>query len=475
LTVGTPVGHPRKGSVVRTSATREHRTVPVRFTDYSVPNPGIRALFTVDSHWQRWLDVEAALARAEADIGVVPPDAAQAIAAAARLDQLDPARIRAGVASMGHPLMPLVTELSRVVGDEYGGWVHWGATTQNITQTGDTLLLRDAHGILLALLRRVLAAAANLAERGATMAMAGRTHGQHAVPVTFGFKAAVWIDELLRHLDRLHGCEPKVFVAMLGGAAGTFASLGAEGPRVQARLAERLGLRPMEVPSRSIADSLAEYVCVLALLAGTAGKIGRDLFSLMQTEYGEVLEPALPTDVGSSTMPHKRNPKLSQDIVSIGAQIRALVPLALEAMHQDHEVDGAYTSMLDDAVSRACILAGDQLVRLALVLEGLHLDPRRMRANLGLTGGLIVSEAVMLALGRVIGRQEAHRIVAEAAKRAAAGEGTFAALLNANEQITAYLSPADIDTLLDPTRHLGLSAEIANTAARRARDAVSGS
>ncbi|WP_433064313.1 lyase family protein [Dactylosporangium sp. CS-033363] len=448
---------------------------PSRFTDDSVPETGIRKLFTTTGHWQRWLDVEAALALAEADAGVVPPDAAEAIAAAARLEELDKRRIRAGIAATGHPLMPLITELSRVLGDDYGGWVHWGATTQNITQTGDALLLRDAHQRLLALLGRVLAAAGDLAGRGAEMPMAGRTHGQHAVPVTFGFKAAVWIDELLRHVARLRRCEPAVFVAMLGGAVGTHAALGADGPRVQARLAERLGLWPMDVPARSASDGLAEYVCVLAMLGGTGGKIGRELYSLMQTEYGEVLEPALPGDVGSSTMPHKRNPKLSQDMMTISAQIRALVPQALEAMHQDHEADGAYTAMLDDAVGRACVLAGDQLARLAVVLEGLELDPERMRANLDLTGGLIVSEAVMLALGKVIGRQEAHRVVSEAAHRAAAGEGTFAALLDTDPRVTTYLTAGDLAALLDPTRHLGLSAELARAGAQRARAAVQGS
>lgn len=448
---------------------RSRPTAPVRFTDDSVPEPGIRALFTTAGHWQRWLDVEASLALAEADLGVVPPDAAEAIVAAAHLDRLDETRIRAGIAVTGHPLMPIVTELTRVVGHEYGGWVHWGATTQNITQTGDTLLLREAHRILLELLGDVLTGAADLAERGADLAMAGRTHGQHAVPVTFGFKVAVWIDELLRHVERLRRCEPAVFVAMLGGAVGTFASLGADGPRVQARLAQRLGLRVMDVPSRSIADALAEYVCVLGLLTGTGGKIGRELYSLMQTEYGEVLEPARPGDVGSSTMPHKRNPKLSQDIVTISAQVRALVPQALEAMHQDHEADGAYTAMLDDAVSRSCVLAGDQLCRIAVVLDGLELDPDRMRSNLDLTGGLIVSEAVMLALGRVIGRQDAHRVVADAAHRAAAGEGTFAALLNTDERVTPYLDGTDLAKLLDPARHLGLAADIARHTARRAR------
>src|SRR6185295_17191686 len=182
------------------------------------------------------------------------------------------ARIDEGFRRTGHTLVPLVWELGRVVGEPHGGWVHWGATTQNITQTGDLLVLRQAHAIILRQIGEILSAMADLAERTADMPMAGRTHGQHAVPVTFGFKVAVWIDELLRHVERLRHCEPTVFVAMIGGAVGTFASLGADGPRVQARLAERLGLRAMEVPSRSIADSLAEYVCVLALIAGTGGK-----------------------------------------------------------------------------------------------------------------------------------------------------------------------------------------------------------
>src|SRR3954465_12283926 len=168
-----------------------------------VADPGIRALYRIDNRWQAWLDVEVALAQAQAELDIIPKEAAEAIAAAARLDLLDRKRIDEGFARTGHTIVPLVWELSRIVGEPYGGWVHWGATTQNITQTGDTLLLREAHHTLLELLGDVLSAAAGLAERGAALAMAGRTHGQHAVPVTFGFKVAVWIDELLRHVDRL--------------------------------------------------------------------------------------------------------------------------------------------------------------------------------------------------------------------------------------------------------------------------------
>src|ERR1700681_1040344 len=186
-----------------------------------VTDPGIRALYQLENRWQARLDVEVALAQTQAELGIIPAYAAEAIAAKARLALMDRARIDEGFARTGHTIVPLVWELGRIVGEPHGGWVHWGATTQNITQTGDLLVLRQAHAIFLRQIGEVLSAMADLAERTADMPMAGRTHGQHAVPATFGYKVAVWIDELGRHVDRLQGCEGRVFVAMLGGGAGT--------------------------------------------------------------------------------------------------------------------------------------------------------------------------------------------------------------------------------------------------------------
>jgi 3-carboxy-cis,cis-muconate cycloisomerase len=350
--------------------------------------------------------------------------------------------------------------------------VHWGATTQNITQTGDLLVLRQAHGVFLGLIGETLTAMADLAERAADMPLPGRTHGQHAVPATFGYKVAVWIDELLRHVERFRQAAPRMFVAMLGGGAGTFASLGNQGPPVQAGIGKQLGFGTMTVPSRALGDHLAENICLLGMLAATCGKIGREIYTLMKTEFGEVEEPVPPGTVGSSTMPQKRNPKLCQDVIAASAEIRALVPLGLEAMQTEHEADRTTSLMMDSAESRACIATGDMLSRLAEIMRGLRLDPQRMRTNLDLGSGLIMAEAVMLKLGTTMGRQHAHDVVYDAAQAAAVEGRRFADLLASDPRVTALLDKAAIDRLLDPTQYTGLCADMAHEGAARARRAA---
>ena len=439
-----------------------------------VSDPGIRALYRLENRWQAWLDVEAALARAQAELGIIPAAAAEAIAKAAHYSLMDRARLDEGFARTGHTLVPLVWELSRVTGDEHGGWVHWGATTQNITQTGDLLVLRQAHRVFFRLIGEALAAMADLAERGADMPIAGRTHGQHAVPATFGYKVAVWIDELLRHVERMQQAAPRLFIAMLGGGAGTYASLGKMGPPVQQGIGRLLGFGSMTVPSRAIGDHLGENICLLGLLAATCGKIGREIYTLMKTEFGEVEEPVPPGTVGSSTMPQKRNPKLCQDIIAAAAEVRSLVPLALEAMTTEHEADRTTSLMFDSAEARACIAMGDILARLGEIMRGLRLDPARMRANLDLGGGLIMAEAVMLDLGAALGRQHAHDVVYDSAMAAAEQGVSFGGLLTADPRVTAHMTPDAIVRLLDPTAYTGLCSEMAREGAARARAAVPG-
>ena len=437
-------------------------------TSLRIEDPGVRALFSEAARFQSWLDVEAALAQAQAELGVIPEAAAREITRKAHLKYLDLAAVRAGLAKTGHPLVPLVWELDRACDGDAGGYVHWGATTQNVTQTGQLLQVRRAHAIFLRQLATILATLADLAERTKDVLLPGRTHGQHAVPATFGFKVAVWIDELGRHVERLRGCEDRVFVAMLGGGAGTLASLGEAGLATQEKMAARLGMRPMPVPARTIGDHQAEYVALLGMLAATCSKIGREIYTLMKQEFGEVEEPVPPGTVGSSTMPQKRNPKLSQDIVAAAAEIRALVPLALEAMQTEHEADRTTSIMMGRAVVQACELTGDVLQRMIALFEGLQVFPERMRANLDLSGGLIMAEALMLELGRQIGRQRAHDAVYEAAQASVTQSRPFREMLAADPHVSAGLTPAQIEALLDPAHYAGLCSRFAERGAATA-------
>ena len=438
-------------------------------TSFRVPDPGIAALFEQDARWQAWLDVEAALAKAEAELGMIPEAAAEEIVKKCDLSLFDRNRLTEGFTRTGHTLVPLVWELSRLCDGDAGNYVHWGATTQNITQTGDLLQLRKAHRIYLNQLSQIFTALAKLADKSKDMALPGRTHGQHAVPATYGLKVAIWIDEFARHTERLRQCEPRVFQALLGGAAGTVASFGDEGLDVQARLAAHLDMPAMQVPARSIMDHLVEHVMLLGLLAATCGKFGYEIYTGMKQEFGEVEEPISPGTVGSSTMPQKRNPHLSQDVMAYAAQIRTMVPLAMESVMTEHEANRQTSLMMRYAEREVCTLMGDTLERVRLLAEGLVLKPERMRANLDLTDGLIMAEPMMLALGEYVGRQEAHDIVYDAAQEAAVGDKTFIELLSADKRVTGHLSTGQIEKLLDPTAYTGLCAKMAAEQADRAR------
>src|SRR5438309_11698627 len=438
-------------------------------TSLRIDDLGVRPLFTEAARFQSWLDVEAALAQAQAELGIIPDGAAREITRKAHLSYLDLAAVRAGLARTGHPLVPLVWELDRACEGDAGGYVHWGATTQNVTQTGQLLQVRRAHAIFLRQLATILTTLADLAERTKDAVLPGRTHGQHAVPATFGFKVAVWIDGLCRHVERLRGCEGRVFVAMLGGGAGTLASLGAPGLATQEKMAARLGLRAMPVPARTIGDHQAEYVLLHGMLAATCSKIGREIYTLMKQEFGEVEEPVPAGTVGSSTMPQKRNPKLSQDIIAAAAQIRALVPLALDAMQTEHEADRATSIMMSRALVQACELTGDMLQRMIALFAGLQVFPERMRANVEPSGGVIMAEALMLELGKQIGRQRAHDAVYDAAQASVTQSRSFREMLAADPHVSARLTTPQVDALLDPARYTGLCRQFAERGAAMAR------
>lgn len=432
----------------------------------------ISDLFEESAVFQAYLDIEAALAKAQAEQGIIPKSAASKIADSAKLELLNLENIRDGLKKTGHPLVPIIWELDRVCGPEAGGYIHWGATTQNITQTGKLLLVKRCHALLLRNLARLLEQLSSLALQTKGYVMAGRTHGQHAVPITFGYKVAVWIDEILRHLERLQSCEKRVFTTMLGGGAGTLASVGKSGLKTQELMAKELSMQSMTMPSRVITDHLVEYIMTLALLGATGDKIAREIRIMMKQEFGEVEEAIPPGTVGSSTMPQKRNPKHCQNIVAQALELKTIVPLALDSMQQEHEADGAADKTINIAIDKACILTGGIITNLNNLFQGLNVFPERMRENLDLSKGLIMSERIMLALGAQIGRQRAHDVIYDAAQKAVNEDRPFKETLQEENEMTTHFSSADIDNLLDPETYTGLCIYFADTFAARARKVI---
>jgi 3-carboxy-cis,cis-muconate cycloisomerase len=421
--------------------------------------PAMRAVFSDEARLQRMLDVEATLARAQARLGLIPAAAADEITAKADVSRFDLAEIGKGTALVGYPIVPLTRALSRACAGDAGRWVHWGATTQDIIDTALVLQLRDGLELIGADLDGTRAALADLARRYRDTPMAGRTHGQHALPITFGFKCALWLDPLQRHAERLARLGREVAVVQFGGAVGTLASLGTDGIRVMEALAEELALQTPTIAWHVGRDGLAEVASFLGRLTGSLGKIATDIALLMQAEIGEVAEPRQEGRGGSSTMPQKRNPIACELVLACASNVRQLVPVLYDAMVQDHERATGPWHAEWIALPQAFALTAGALHHARAMLEGLSVDPERMRRNLDATRGMIAAEAVMMALAPEVGREEAHHLVAAACERALAHERHLLDELQADPGVTSHLSPARLVELLDPARYTGLAGE----------------
>jgi 3-carboxy-cis,cis-muconate cycloisomerase len=430
--------------------------------------PAMRAVFSDEARLQRMLDIEAALARAQAKLGLIPGEAAREITAKADVSRFDLAAIGRGTELVGYPVVPLVKALGQACAGDAGRYVHWGATTQDIMDTALVLQLREALDLLGQDLAGAEAALVDLARRYRDTPMAGRTHAQHALPITFGFKCALWLAPLQRHAERLARLRSEIAVAQFGGAVGTLASLGADGIRVMDELAAELGLRPPPIAWHVGRDGLAEVAGFLGLLTGSLGKIATDVALLMQAEIGEVAEPYQQGRGGSSTMPQKRNPIACEFILACAANVRQLVPVMLGAMVQDHERATGTWHAEWIALPEAFALSAGALHHARLLLEGLMVHPERMRRNLELTQGMISAEAVMMALAPQVGREQAHHLVAAACQRALAQGGHLLEELQADRTITAHLPPQRLGELLDPVNYTGLAVAFVDRVLARA-------
>ncbi|MFE1811637.1 3-carboxy-cis,cis-muconate cycloisomerase [Metapseudomonas otitidis] len=420
--------------------------------------PAMRAIFCDQGRVQGMLDFEAALARAEARVGLIPREAVAPIEAACRADFYDFSALAQAIATAGNSAIPLVKALGKRIAaasPEAERYVHLGATSQDAMDSGLVLQLRAAIGLIEADLAALGDALAEQAERHADTPLAGRTWLQQATPVTLGMKLAGLLGAVTRHRQRLAELKPRLLCLQFGGASGSLAALGEQAWPVAEALAVELSLNLPDQPWHTQRDRLVEFASLLGLVAGTLGKLGRDLSLLMQTEAGELFEPAAPGKGGSSTMPHKRNPVSAAVLIGAATRAPGLVATLFAAMPQEHERSLGLWHAEWESLPELCCLVSGALQHALLVVPGLEVDAARMRRNLDLTQGLVLAEAVSIALAQRIGRDAAHHRVEQCCRQAVKEGAHLRAVLGACAEVTAELSAAELDRLLDPAHYLG--------------------
>ncbi|WP_392565079.1 adenylosuccinate lyase [Utexia brackfieldae] len=418
----------------------------------------MRSVWSEENRLHQQVAVEVALAQAEGDLGLIPESAAAQIVRQADASQLSIAEIADEVAKAKHSLMPTVNALQKQCG-EAGQYIHYGVTTQDIVDTATVLQLkhafaiveRDVHAIVLELIKQ--------AKIYQHVPMVGRSHGMQALPTTFGFKLAVWLDEFVRHLTRLKEIKSRVLVGNLNGAIGTYAALGEQGIEVERQALARLDLGVPNISWQSARDRFSEYASVIALISGTLGKIGNELYNLMRTEINEIEEPFSEGKIGSTTMPHKRNPAAFEGLASLTAPVLKSVALIHESMKVEHERDAMSWRAEWIALPEINIYVSAQLQSALAIFRGMKVNQQQMLDNLTLQQGLLLSEKVMFELGKVLGKQSAHHLVYELAMQSFEQKISFSELLLHHESLKHLLNPADLKQWLDPIHYLGKTVE----------------
>lgn len=425
-------------------------------------------VFSDEGRINAWLVTEVALAKGEARVGLIPQQAADSISEAAKLENLDLQAMKAEFDRVGFPIMPLVHQLAKACPPEAARWVHWGSTTQDIIDTGLVLQMRDGLALLERDLVAVIEAVMRLAQAHRDTVMAGRTFQQQAAPITFGYKAAVWLDELLRHLERLAELRPRVLVGQCGGAVGTLATLGHDGLAVQQAMMAELGLGVPAITWHTARDGWAEMVNWLVLVTSTLGKVATEIATLMRTEVNEVREPYQTGRGSSSTLPQKRNPIACPRIIAIAHRMREFSGAQFSAMIQEHERAVGAMPIEWMVIPEAFMLASGSLAQSLEILTDLDVDAQQMRANLDIGGGLLMAEAVMMGIAPIIGRNQAHELVFAAAGRANdAGRTLREELLN-DPAVMQHITNEQLDNLLDPANYTGSAGAMVDAVVARA-------
>lgn len=449
----------RAGAGANCGHERAH-IIDSRFYGDAYSTPCSREIFCDVCRMQRWLNVEAALALSQAEIGLIPHDAANRIAAAADIKHVDLAKVQRGIQRTAHSLVPLLTALEEGCPGEAGQFVHYGATTQDIQDTGQALEMRDVLDEVDRHLREMIARLADLAASHRGTLMIGRTHARPALPTTFGLKVAGWIDELLRHAERLSAMRPRILVAQLHGGVGTMASFDGRGPALVDRFARRLGLDVPRTSWHVARDRVAEFLATLAMLAATLGRIADEVRTLGRPEFAELTEGWDYGKVGSSTMPHKRNPETAEQVVMLARLVRANATLGFDGMLQEHERDSRGLRLEWVAVADASHHTLAALAMLGPLLAGLEVNGAHMGKRAQEAAEEICSESLMLALGRSFGKQRAHALVYELSQQAQDEGWSLRQAIEQRDELTTNLQPGELESIFEPANYLGSAGEL---------------
>jgi adenylosuccinate lyase len=419
-----------------------------------------RAIFCEESRVRKWYEFEAALAIEQAALGIIPQAAADEIVAKVKVAKIDVEAIGAEIRRIKHPLVPALKALQAQCKGDLGEYIHFGPTTQDVLDTAVVLQMRDAHAIYLRDLKAIGRDLHRISKTHRATPMVGRTHGVQALPITFGHKSAIWLSELGRHYERLRQLEARVFVGGMVGAVGTQASYGPQARELERRLMKRLGLGVADINWQPARDRFAEYVCVLGMLGQTLGKIANEIYVLEHTEIGELFEPFSDGKLGSSTMPHKRNPSSCEAVMGATRAMKYNVTLMLEAMVIEHERDGAAWRAEWRAIPETCLMAGGVLASMKYIIGGLDVDAAKMRGNLDLLGGFLLSERVMFELSEKIGKQTAHELVYEISMHGIENNIPFEKVLMDDARVRGAMTDKELKAALDPTTYVGRAPEI---------------
>ncbi len=427
----------------------------------------IMRYLTDDAKIKAWLRVESELAMAQAKVGLIPQLAATNIKERAKIENLDLAHMEKVKEEIGHGFVPFVKELVRACDEESGKYVHYGVTTQNIQQTGQLLILRNITVSFKQIIGEILENYSRIADEHAETVMAGRTHGRHAIPITFGYKTAVWIYELMSAVEQLEEAEKRVFTVMMGGAVGAFNSMPSVGKEVQGIVAEALGMHEMKVPSRNYNSHKIEYISCLAQIANALHKFAEEVYYGGIEEFDEMQEAFKKGTVGSSTMPHKINPKLAKGIITNASKLYSLIEPGLYSNVRLYEGDSSQYLLFDGLLDEAVELMTEILIRANALSHGLHVNVDRLYRNAMMNGGLDNAEHIMMELASIIGKDKAHSLMYEAAMKVKLEGADFVSLLR-EEPLLKDQTDDYLKSLVLPENYIGLSPEIAREQAQLA-------